>query len=146
MHTGFGLGNMASGNGAAATKNFWNASQASRSVVKNARSLAEEYGTDIRNAGRRIHNIYFKMANHRRAKGGRVPGLHYDSMNLTPGVVLDACWKGYVQKGVKRKGNRTVPNCVPVGQAKGEAKRKAGLDGEDKMTSTKRSVWADGFV
>ena len=26
---------------------------------------------------------------------------------------LKACWKSYVQKGMKKKGNRTVPNCVP---------------------------------
>ena len=57
----------------------------------------------------------------------------------------DACWKGYVQKGVKRKGNRTVPNCVPVGKAKAEVKRKTGQDGEDKLTSAKRTVWAEGF-
>ena len=57
----------------------------------------------------------------------------------------DACWKGYVQKGTKRKGNRTVPNCVPVGKAKGEMKRKTGQDGEDKLTSAKRTVWAEGF-
>lgn len=57
----------------------------------------------------------------------------------------DACWKGYVQKGVKRKGNRTVPNCVPVGKAKAELKRKTGQDGEDKMTKAKRKVWAEGF-
>lgn len=24
------------------------------------------------------------------------------------------CWKGYTAIGVKKKGNRTVPNCVPV--------------------------------
>jgi len=41
----------------------------------------------------------------------------------------DACWKGYVQKGVKRKGNRMVPNCVPI-----KAKKKSD------------SVWADGFT
>ena len=57
----------------------------------------------------------------------------------------DACWKGYVQKGTKRKGNRIVPNCVPVGKAKAEVKRKTGQDGEDKLTSAKRSVWAEGF-
>tara|TARA_R110000823_G_C15514714_1_gene454798 strand:+ start:55 stop:204 length:150 start_codon:yes stop_codon:yes gene_type:complete len=34
---------------------------------------------------------------------------------------LLACWKtggpgnkGYTQKGMKKKGNRTVPNCVPA--------------------------------
>ena len=26
---------------------------------------------------------------------------------------LKACWKSYVQKGMKKKGNRMVPNCVP---------------------------------
>ena len=24
------------------------------------------------------------------------------------------CWEGYVQKGMKKKGGRTVPNCVPA--------------------------------
>ena len=57
-------------------------------------------------------------------------------MELTAGLIKnDACWAGYVQKGVKRKGNRTVPNCVPVGKAKKEMKRKTGDD-----------IWADGFA
>ena len=69
-----------------------------------------------------------------------------DAMDLTPAALrADACWKGYVQKGVKRKGNRTVPNCVPVGKAKAEVKSKTGQDGEDKLTSAKRTVWAEGF-
>ena len=24
----------------------------------------------------------------------------------------EKCWKGYTQKGYKKKGKRTVPNCV----------------------------------
>ena len=38
---------------------------------------------------------------------------------------LNACWKtggpgnqGYVQRGMKKKGNRTVPNCVPKASVK----------------------------
>jgi hypothetical protein len=27
------------------------------------------------------------------------------------------CWKGYVQKGMKMKNGRSVPNCVPVQKA-----------------------------
>ena len=51
-----------------------------------------------------------------------------DSMDLTPAALrADACWKGYVQKGVKRKGNRMVPNCQPV-------------------KAKKDSVWAEGFT
>jgi len=30
----------------------------------------------------------------------------------------EKCWKGYTQKGMKKKGNRVVPNCVPVGEEK----------------------------
>ena len=27
------------------------------------------------------------------------------------------CWDGYIQKGMKKKGNKMVPNCVPVTKA-----------------------------
>ena len=30
--------------------------------------------------------------------------------------ILEACWKGYRQAGMKDKGGRQVPNCVPVGE------------------------------
>ena len=44
----------------------------------------------------------------------------------------EKCWKGYTAKGLKKKGNRMVPNCVPVGEetieerslTKGEEKEK----------------------
>ena len=59
---------------------------------------------------------------------------HYD--------VTEKCWDGYTQKGMKKKGKKVVPNCVPVGEAKVEAgrsdygkasvrnKRKFGREGE----------------
>lgn len=144
MHAGFGAANIARGNRVGAAKNFYNASTTGSKVFTNAKSLAEEYGTDIKNAGNRVRNVYYRMRNHRQAKGGRVPGLQYDSMDLTPTTVFDACWKGYVQAGTKRKGNRTVPNCIPAGKRKAKLK-KAGLDGEDGLTQAKRKVWADGF-
>ena len=27
-------------------------------------------------------------------------------------VLLEKCWKGYTQKGMKKKGKKMVPNCV----------------------------------
>jgi hypothetical protein len=33
---------------------------------------------------------------------------HSESENIS-----EACWPGYMQKGMKKKGNRMVPNCVP---------------------------------
>jgi hypothetical protein len=32
--------------------------------------------------------------------------------------ILEACWKGYRQAGMKKKGDRMVPNCVPVKEVK----------------------------
>ena len=29
---------------------------------------------------------------------------------------LEECWTGYVQKGMKKKGDKMVPNCVPVNE------------------------------
>ena len=31
---------------------------------------------------------------------------------------LKACWKSHVQKGMKKKGNRMEPNCVPRNKKK----------------------------
>ena len=33
------------------------------------------------------------------------------------------CWEGYVQKGMKKKGDRMVPNCVPAGMKRGGLKK-----------------------
>jgi hypothetical protein len=30
----------------------------------------------------------------------------------------DPCWKGYEQVGMKTKGGKKVPNCVPEGKSK----------------------------
>jgi hypothetical protein len=31
--------------------------------------------------------------------------------------ILESCWQGYRQQGMKKKGNQMVPNCVPVSEA-----------------------------
>jgi hypothetical protein len=32
--------------------------------------------------------------------------------------ITEACWKGYKQVGMKNKGGKQVPNCVPIKDAK----------------------------
>ena len=32
--------------------------------------------------------------------------------------ITEACWSGYKQVGMKKKGDRMVPNCVPIKDAK----------------------------
>jgi hypothetical protein len=39
--------------------------------------------------------------------GGADKDLHEEN-------VEEACWTGYTQKGMKKKGSKMVPNCVPV--------------------------------
>jgi hypothetical protein len=34
----------------------------------------------------------------------------------------EACWKNYKQVGMKKKGNRMVPNCVPKKKSKSKKK------------------------
>ena len=33
---------------------------------------------------------------------------------------FDECWTGYVQRGMKKKGDKMVPNCVPAGSTSEE--------------------------
>jgi len=44
---------------------------------------------------------------------GKAKNVATEEMNLD-----EKCWQGYTQKGMKKKGNKTVPNCVPVGEEK----------------------------
>jgi ribosomal protein S24E len=37
---------------------------------------------------------------------------------VASGEMEEACWVGYKQKGLKKKGKRMVPNCVPTNEAK----------------------------
>ena len=46
-------------------------------------------------------------------KKGKAKNVATEEMNLD-----EKCWQGYTQKGMKKKGNKVVPNCVPVGEAK----------------------------
>jgi hypothetical protein len=54
---------------------------------------------------------------------------HYAPVQLQPPTRRDACWEGYVQAGMKRKGKRQVPNCVPA--SSGLSKPRAQRDTED---------------
>lgn len=70
----------------------------------------------------------------RRAQGfGRRDNYiqHYAPAQLQPPTRRDACWEGYEQIGMKRKGKRKVPHCVP------SAQKQAQNDTEDGKKYTK---------
>ena len=68
-----------------------------------------------------------------------------DMVLTASAIKKDACWKGYVQQGMKMKGGKRVPNCVPAGAKK----KKDGAYGKkaDGGSCGKKgkSVWADGY-
>lgn len=37
--------------------------------------------------------------------------------------IVEKCWQGYVQRGMKPKGSRMVPNCVPVKEMEEDLKK-----------------------
>jgi len=51
-----------------------------------------------------------------------------EAAGLEVEVLDEKCWVGYTQKGMKKKGKKVVPNCVPVGEgyAPGDVDQKVG--------------------
>lgn len=54
------------------------------------------------------------------------------------------CWKGYEMIGMKRKGKRLVPNCVPIGNAPKPPKaiRKEIIDNRKNQEFSEGKWWA----
>ena len=50
----------------------------------------------------------------------------------------DPCWKGYEMVGMKKKGSRQVPNCVPLDTKHGEAESESLSNGRIIPTKTRR--------
>jgi hypothetical protein len=49
------------------------------------------------------------------SNGGKDPYIcHKCSFNNSERYLDEDCWKGYKQYGMKKKGKKLVPNCVPV--------------------------------
>jgi len=57
----------------------------------------------------------------------------------------ESCWSGYEQKGMKKKGNRMVPNCVPVEEENVDDKFEAYMldtHNRDMGTTSLRNIYA----
>ena len=84
--------------------------------------------------------LVFRRVSYRSYPKGQVVALYYSrlmdkylsvpigpghSVNLSEAVVSDtldeACWTGYKAAGMKKKGNKMVPNCVPVKETLGSS-------------------------
>jgi len=83
-------------------------------------------------SGMRRHNLTVERLRrryepgYRRSPRGRSDNYIplYAPTQIQPPLRSDACWEGYVQAGMKRKGKREVPNCVPASSGLSRAKWK----------------------
>jgi hypothetical protein len=48
---------------------------------------------------------------------------------------MQKCWTGYTQRGMKEKGGRMVPNCVPVEK----------VEDLSEADQVKKSLWSGAF-
>ena len=48
--------------------------------------------------------------------GNKKEGYTYEFNDDYHSNLIEKCWKGYTQKGMKKKGDKMVPNCVPVNE------------------------------
>ena len=55
------------------------------------------------------------MARKQREVYGSYDPSREDALDLNEGDLEEACWTGYKKVGMKKKGDRMVPNCVPEG-------------------------------
>lgn len=58
----------------------------------------------------------------------------------------EACWDGYTQKGMKKKGDRMVPNCVPIQEKKKKKKKKKKDDRCTRIAKRKYDVWPSAYA
>jgi predicted Ser/Thr protein kinase len=95
--------------------------------IQNALKKSKNAATLESSLQRIVDDYYLQMA-----RGQRTDAA------LTAGAIgrLDACWEGYVQAGMKRKGKRRVPNCIPA--SSGLAKPRKQQDTEDDKKYTKQ--------
>ena len=97
------------------------------SDIQNALKKSKNSATLESSLQRIVDNYYLQTA-----RGQRTDAA------LTAGAIgrLDACWEGYVQAGMKRKGKRRVPNCIPA--SSGLAKPRKQQDTEDDKKYAKK--------
>jgi hypothetical protein len=81
-------------------------SQAEEIVNDVLKKLPSKIAGDIRNAIARAPNKIQALQQELQKRGVKVPMESLD----------EACWKGYKQIGMKKKGGKQVPNCVPASE------------------------------
>jgi hypothetical protein len=110
------------------------------------------YGKDRKTLYRSVHDKLVKVSDIEPQQ----PNIPISGSSMKPQKkvneefeeLFEACWDGYTAKGMKKKGNRMVPNCVPVSEAKKptalEKFRAAAAERERKHAEIEKNRSKDG--
>ena len=110
------------------------------------------YGKDRKTLYRSVHDKLVKVSD----EEPQQPNIPISGSSMKPQKkvneefeeLFEACWDGYTAKGMKKKGNRMVPNCVPVSEAKKptalEKFRQAAAERERKHAEIEKNLSKDG--
>ena len=110
------------------------------------------YGKDRKTLYRSVHDKLVKVSD----EEPQQPNIPISGSSMKPQKkineefeeLFEACWDGYTAKGMKKKGNRMVPNCVPVSEAKKptalEKFRQAAAERERKHAEIEKNRSKDG--
>ena len=88
-----------------ASASVWPSAYASGRLVQCRKKGAKNYGNSTKKE--EFENL--PELSQMQINAMRNAGIEVDVLN-------EKCWVGYTQKGMKKKGKKTVPNCVPVGE------------------------------
>ena len=101
----------------------WPSAYASGALVKCRKKGAKNWGNSSKNE----EFLSLPEFSESQIKTMRQAGIEVE-------VVNEACWKTHEQRGMKKKGNRMVPNCVPKNSVKEQVFEK--LKGETQLEET----------
>jgi len=88
-----------------ASASVWPSAYASGRLVQCRKKGAKNYGNSTKKE--EFENL--PVLSQMQINAMRNAGIEVDVLN-------EKCWVGYTQKGMKKKGKKIVPNCVPVGE------------------------------
>jgi hypothetical protein len=92
-------------------------------IIQNGHDWADDHVSEAKNNMDQVFD-FFMNETKSKDKQDVTADMNQFSMN-EEGQLDEKCWDGYKQVGSKKKNGKTVPNCVPVSEARSPAQQAA---------------------
>ena len=92
-------------------------------IIKNGHDWADDHVSEAKN---NMDQVFDFFMNETKSKDKQDVTADMDQFSMNEEGQLDEkCWDGYKQIGSKKKGGKTVPNCVPTNEASSPSQQAA---------------------